>query len=140
MRLAPLFNCCILPLRNQDAYDASEWFCCGQTSLQGLDEAQRIISIYVLALGIATPLAGVLADRFKLKLVYILGLCIFLGSLLSGLAPSFWLLVGARALQGIGGGIALPLSTVMLFTTFEDEEPPDRIEEKTIEPAKRAEA
>jgi len=89
----------------------------------GLDEAQWIISIYVLALGIATPLAGVLADRFKLKLVYILGLCIFLlGSLMSGFAPSFWLLVGARALQGIGGGIALPLSTVMLFTTFEDEE------------------
>src|SRR5215217_2575489 len=89
----------------------------------GLDEAQWIISIYVLALGIATPLAGVLADRFKLKRVYILGLCIFLlGSLVSGLAPNFWLLVGARALQGIGGGIALPLSTVMLFTTFEDEE------------------
>jgi EmrB/QacA subfamily drug resistance transporter len=89
----------------------------------GLDEAQWIISIYVLALGIATPLAGVLADRFKLKRVYIAGLCIFiLGSLTSGLAPTFWLLVGARALQGIGGGIALPLSTVMLFTTFEDHE------------------
>ena len=89
----------------------------------GLDEAQWIISIYVLALGIATPLAGVLADRFKLKRVYILGLTIFLlGSLVSGLAPSFWLLVGSRALQGIGGGIALPLSTVMLFTTFEDHE------------------
>ena len=107
----------------------------------GLDKAQWIISIYVLALGIATPLAGVLADRFKLKRVYILGLCIFLlGSLVSGFAPSFWLLVGARALQGIGGGIALPLSTVMLFTIFEDEKPQDRIEEKTIEPAKRAEA
>jgi len=89
----------------------------------GLDEAQWIISIYVLALGITTPLAGILADRFQLKRVYIMGLCIFiLGSLMSGLAPSFWLLVGARALQGIGGGIALPLSTVMLFTTFEDEE------------------
>jgi EmrB/QacA subfamily drug resistance transporter len=89
----------------------------------GLDQAQWIMSIYVLALGIATPLAGCLAERFKLKRVYIAGLCIFLlGSLVSGLAPSFWLLVGARALQGIGGGIALPLSTVMLFTTFEDHE------------------
>ena len=89
----------------------------------GIDEAQWIISIYVLALGIATPLAGILADRFNLKRVYILGLGIFLlGSLMSGLAPTFGLLVGARALQGIGGGIALPLSTVMLFTTFEDHE------------------
>lgn len=89
----------------------------------GLNEAQWIISIYVLALGIATPLAGVLADRFKLKRVYIAGLCIFLlGSLVSGLAPTFGLLVGARALQGIGGGIAQPLSTAMLFTTFEEHE------------------
>jgi len=89
----------------------------------GIDEAQWIISVYVLALGIATPLAGCLADRFKLKRVYVAGLCIFLlGSLMSGLAPSFWLLVGARALQGLGGGIALPLSTVMLFTTFDNEE------------------
>lgn len=89
----------------------------------GLDEAQWIISIYVLALGIATPLAGILADRFKLKRVYVAGLGIFiLGSLISGLAPNFGLIVGARALQGIGGGIALPLSTVMLFTTFEDHE------------------
>jgi MFS family permease len=45
-----------------------------------------------------------------------------LGSLVSGLAPNFGLLVAARALQGFGGGIALPLSTAMLFTTFEEDE------------------
>lgn len=89
----------------------------------GLDEAQWIISVYVLAWGITTPLAGILADRFQLKRVYIAGLCVFiLGSVASGVAPTFWLLVGARALQGLGGGIALPLSTVLLFTTFENEE------------------
>ncbi|MFN7943828.1 MAG: DHA2 family efflux MFS transporter permease subunit [Blastocatellia bacterium] len=89
----------------------------------GLDEAQWIISVYVLALGIATPLAGFLADRFGMKRVYIAGLSVFvLGSLASGFAPNIWFLIGSRTLQGFGGGIAQPLSVAMLFTTFEKKE------------------
>jgi EmrB/QacA subfamily drug resistance transporter len=85
----------------------------------GIDQAQWVISIYVLALGIATPLAGFLADRFGMKRVYGLGLTIFVvGSLFSGLAPNFPTLVAARALQGLGGGIAQPLSVAMLFMAF----------------------
>src|SRR5215218_9809383 len=76
-----------------------------------LSNSQWIISIYVLALGIGTPLSGYLADRFGIKRMYVGGLATFvLGSLLCGLAPalssSIWLLVAARALQGLGGGIA----------------------------------
>jgi MFS family permease len=85
----------------------------------GIDQAQWVISIYVLALGIATPLAGFLADRFGMKRIYSLGLTIFVvGSFLSGLAPSFSTLVAARAVQGFGGGIAQPLSVAMLFMAF----------------------
>src|ERR1700754_1820922 len=54
----------------------------------GIDEAQWVISVYVLALGIATPLAGFLADRFSIKRTYIAGLSVFvIGSLLCGLHP-----------------------------------------------------
>ena len=54
-----------------------------------LSESQWIISIYVLSLGISTPLAGYLADRFGIKQIYLAGLSIFaLGSLICGLAPS----------------------------------------------------
>ena len=75
-----------------------------------LSDAQWVISIYVLALGITTPISGYLADRFGIKRVYLLGLAIFvLGSFLCGLAPSLGLLIAARALQGFGGGIAQPL-------------------------------
>src|SRR5215510_3596655 len=75
-----------------------------------LNNSQWIISVYVLALGIATPLSGFLADRFGIKRMYIGGLAGFvLGSLLCGLAPgissSIWLLVAARALQGFCGGV-----------------------------------
>lgn len=84
-----------------------------------LNDAQWIISVYVLCLGISTPLAGFLADRFGIKRVYLGGLAVFvLGSFLCGIAPSIWWLVGARALQGFGGGIAIPLGTALLFAAF----------------------
>lgn len=88
-----------------------------------LSNSQWVISIYTLALGIATPLSGFLSDRFGIKRMYVGGLGTFvLGSLLCGLAPalssSIWLLVAARALQGFGGGIAQPLGSALLFSTF----------------------
>jgi EmrB/QacA subfamily drug resistance transporter len=92
-----------------------------------LGNSQWVISIYVLALGIGTPLSGYLADRFGIKRMYIGGLAAFVfGSLLCGLAPvlssSIWLLVAARALQGFSGGVAQPLGAAMLFRTFPPKE------------------
>jgi DHA2 family multidrug resistance protein len=84
-----------------------------------LADAQWIISVYVLALGISTPLAGFLADRFGIKRIYLGGLATFVvGSLLCGLAPNLWLLVAARALQGMGGGVMMPLGIALLLRTF----------------------
>ena len=39
-----------------------------------LNDSQWIISIYVLSLGISTPLSGFLADRFGMKRIYLTGL------------------------------------------------------------------
>src|SRR5574338_5359 len=69
-----------------------------------LSQAQWVISIYVLSLGVTTPVSGFLADRFGIKRMYLLGISLFvLGSLLCGLAPSLGLLIVARAIQGFGG-------------------------------------
>ena len=38
-----------------------------------LTQAQWVLSIYVLALGITTPVSGFLADRFDIKRIYLLG-------------------------------------------------------------------
>lgn len=85
----------------------------------GISSSQWILSIYVLALGITTPLAGFLADRFGSKKIYLGGLTLFLvGSLLSGFAGSLPMLIAARAVQGMGGGIALPLGTALLLQAF----------------------
>jgi MFS family permease len=39
-----------------------------------LNDSQWIISIYVLSLGISTPLSGFLVDRFGMKRIYLTGL------------------------------------------------------------------
>ncbi len=84
-----------------------------------LDDAQWIISIYVLAIGISTPLAGFLADRFGAKRVYLSGLSLFvIGSFLCGISPNLWLLVAARAVQGVGGGLVMPLGITLLIAAF----------------------
>jgi DHA2 family multidrug resistance protein len=88
-----------------------------------LADAQWVISVYVLALGITTPISGFLADRFDIKRMYLLGLGIFtLGSLLCGLAPSLGWLIAARALQGFGGGIAQPLGPAQMYRAFPPKE------------------
>ncbi len=84
-----------------------------------LDDTQWVLSIYVMAMGISTPLAGFLGDRFGMKRIYILGISLFVvSSLLCGLSDSLPLLILARALQGIGGGLALPLGSAQLFRAF----------------------
>jgi DHA2 family multidrug resistance protein len=84
-----------------------------------LNDAQWIISIYVLALGISTPLSAFLAARHGMKRIYLVGLGIFiLGSFLSGIAPTLGFMIAARALQGFGGGIAIPLGTAILLRSF----------------------
>lgn len=86
-------------------------------------EVQWVVSGYALALGIATPLAGELGERFGTKRVFLASLFAFaFASLLCGLAPSLGLLIAARVLQGLAGGFALPLGSARLFTAF----PPER--------------
>ncbi len=88
-----------------------------------LADAQWVLSIYVLALGVTTPVSGFLADRFGIKRMYLLGISIFVvGSFLCGLAPSLGWLILARALQGFGGGIAQPLGPAQLYRAFPPKE------------------
>ena len=88
-----------------------------------LADAQWVLSIYVLALGITTPVSGFLADRFGIKRIYLWGLGIFaLGSFLCGIAPSLGMLILARALQGFGGGLAQPLGPAQLYRAFPPKE------------------
>jgi EmrB/QacA subfamily drug resistance transporter len=64
-----------------------------------------VVTSYLLASTIATALAGKLGDLFGRKRVFQAAVVFFVvGSVLCGLAQSMAMLVGSRALQGIGGG------------------------------------
>ncbi|HET6596459.1 MAG TPA: MDR family MFS transporter [Anaerolineales bacterium] len=88
-----------------------------------LADAQWVLSIYVLSLGVTTPVSGYLADRFGIKRVYLFGIAVFvIGSFFCGLAPSLGWLIAARALQGFGGGVAQPLGPAQLYRAFPPKE------------------
>ena len=64
-----------------------------------------ITSAYLLAVAVTTPLHGSLGDRWGRRPLFRFSLAVFaLGSIACALAPTLPVLIGVRALQGIGGG------------------------------------
>ncbi len=88
-----------------------------------VDQVDGILTTYVLALGIVTPLAGWFSERFGIKRVYLTSLGLFVaGSILCAFAPSLPFLVAFRVLQGLGGGMLAPLGIALLFGAFAEKE------------------
>jgi EmrB/QacA subfamily drug resistance transporter len=73
--------------------------------LHGLSHLSWVITAYLLASTVSTPLWGKLGDQYGRKRFFQASIVIFLvGSALSGLAHSMIELIASRALQGLGGG------------------------------------
>ncbi len=88
-----------------------------------VDQVDGVLTAYILALGIVTPLAGYLSERFGIKRMYLLSLAAFIGgSLACALAPNLIFLTAFRALQGFGGGMLGPLGISLLFGAFPEKE------------------
>src|SRR3982075_1892155 len=84
---------------------------------------QWVIGAYMLAQAAVIPLSGWISDRFGAKRVYLISLVLFtLGSALCGLAKSGEMLIGMRILQGLGGGMLMPIGMAVLFRLT----PPER--------------
>jgi EmrB/QacA subfamily drug resistance transporter len=80
-----------------------------------LDKMQWVATGYTLALATVIPLSGWAADRFGTKRVYLTAVSLFVvGSALAGTAWSAESLILFRILQGLGGGMLLPLSMTIL--------------------------
>ena len=74
-----------------------------------------VTTAYLLTLAVTVPVTAWASDRFGAKRLWISGLVLFLiGSGLCALAPNFGALVAFRAVQGIGGGIMLPVLQTIL--------------------------
>lgn len=88
-----------------------------------INAVQWIFLGYLLANAAAVAPSGYLANRFGIKRLFLLGIGLFtLCSALCGVAPSLNWLVALRILQGLGGGLLLPLGLAIAFEPFAAEE------------------
>src|ERR1700746_498287 len=91
-----------------------------QTAL-GLSEAnlQWIINAYTLVFAGFLLLGGRAGDLLGRKRLFLIGLVIFTGgSLLNGVASPSGMLIGFRALQGLGAALISPAALSIISTTF----------------------
>ena len=80
-----------------------------------LADIQWVATGYMLALAAVIPVSGWAAARFGAKRLWIASVILFtLGSVLCGLAWSTGSLVAFRVLQGIGGGMIMPVGQMVL--------------------------
>lgn len=84
-----------------------------------IHSVQWVLTGYILAQGVATPLAAFFSDTLGIKRFYIFSLAAFTaGSALCGLAWSLPVLIVFRVIQGLGGAALFPLSITLLFRAF----------------------
>jgi EmrB/QacA subfamily drug resistance transporter len=80
-----------------------------------ISQIQWVVTGYMLSLAAVIPVSGWAARRFGAKRVYLISVVLFtLGSALCGLATSTTELVLFRVLQGLGGGMIMPLAQLMM--------------------------
>jgi EmrB/QacA subfamily drug resistance transporter len=94
-------------------------------SLGGIDELSWVVTAYLLAVTATTPLFGKLSDIYGRRVVLLWAIGIFIGgSIACALAPTIWILILARGLQGIGGGGLLPIAQTIIADLLSPRERP----------------
>ncbi|HEV2927795.1 MAG TPA: MFS transporter [Propionibacteriaceae bacterium] len=84
---------------------------------------QWVVSGYALAFGLALVPAGRLGDAFGRRRMFLIALSAFvLTSALTGAAPTIGLLIAARLLQGVAGGMLVPQNSGLIQELFEGAE------------------
>ncbi len=80
------------------------------------DQIAWVLTSYIVAAAITTPLTGWLCDRFGRKAIFLVSVGGFtLSSMLCGMSTSLLQMIAARLLQGIFGAALIPLSQLVLL-------------------------
>jgi EmrB/QacA subfamily drug resistance transporter len=94
-------------------------------SLGGIDDLSWVVTAYLLAATAATPLFGKLSDIYGRRTILLTAIVIFIaGSVACALAPSVWMLILGRGLQGLGGGGLLPIAQTIIADMLSPRERP----------------
>jgi MFS family permease len=92
----------------------------GKPAFSELRHASWIVNGYLLAYVVAMPLAGRLADVWGARRLFLGALVIFIvGSLVAGRGQTLDELIAGRIIQGIGGGVLVPVGTAAASHLFE---------------------
>ncbi|MDR2716063.1 MAG: MFS transporter, partial [Coriobacteriaceae bacterium] len=88
-----------------------------------MGQVQWVTTVYLIVLGSLMLLAGRVGDRIGSHRIYIAGAWVFVtGSLLCGLSGGFGFLLGARAVQALGGALMMATSMGLVVTLFPQEQ------------------
>ncbi|MFL6254343.1 MAG: MDR family MFS transporter [Pyrinomonadaceae bacterium] len=92
-------------------------------SLGGLSHYSWVFSAYLITSTITVPVWGKLSDLYGRRLLFQLGIAVFLlGSVLSGMAGTMTQLIAYRAVQGLGAGALVPLAMTIIGDVYTVEE------------------
>ncbi len=92
----------------------------GKPAFSELRHASWIVNGYLLAYVVAMPLAGRLADVWGARRLFLSALVVFIvGSLVAGRGQTLDELIVGRVIQGIGGGVLVPVGTAAASHLFE---------------------
>lgn len=84
---------------------------------------QWLTTIFMLVAGIMIPMSAFLIERFSTRTLFFIAMGLFtVGTLIGAFAGNFQVLLFARILQAMGGGITLPLIQVVVLSLFKPEE------------------
>jgi EmrB/QacA subfamily drug resistance transporter len=85
--------------------------------------AQWFMTIFMIGMGVATPLSGYMGDRLGKRNTYMITMVLFIcASLLASISWNEYAMMLFRALQGFAGGLMMPLSMAILFQAVPREE------------------
>ncbi|MFE4974983.1 MFS transporter [Kitasatospora sp. NPDC056651] len=81
----------------------------------GLSDLEWTVSAYTLSFAVLLMFGAALGDRFGRRRIFLVGLAVFTaGSAAAALSPEIGELIAARAVQGVGAAVMMPLTLTLL--------------------------
>ena len=84
---------------------------------------QWVINAYTLCMSALLLIGGATADQFGRRRVFLIGIAVFTAASLGcGLAPDVQILIGARALEGLGAALLVPCALALIGAAYDEKE------------------